>query len=663
LSLVEETIDIGGVSVRSIAVTAAVVGSGAAALNGAVHLMRIGVKDVVIVTERLGGGTSANAGSDKQTYYRLNPDGAYPDDATSMAKDLFSGMGMHGDIALVEAALSSREFYHLVELGVPFPHDRLGRYIGYRTDHDQRSRGTSAGPNTSITMYERLLNEARRLEVPILDNLEVIDLITVPDGDKKRICGLIALDRARLDESGFGLVLIEATYVIYGTGGPAALYKESVYPESQTGSTGIALKAGAAAQNLAESQFGIASTPFRWNLSGSYQQAIPRYFSVDKNGGDEREFLVECFPTPERLFEAQFLKGYQWPFDVRRIDDFGSSNIDLAVYVERKSKGRRVFLDYTKNPVYGDVEFSVDTAPEVVRDYLMKSDARGKTPVERLKMMNPPAYKLFKENGIDLEMEPVETAVCHQHVNGGLSGSVWWESNIKNLFPVGECCGTHGVYRPGGSALNSGQVGSLRAAQMIAERASAGDSRGGQALIEERTAEKLEHLKRLLASDKKIDPAAERRVIQERMSAVMGIVRNADDIGSALEENREMFVGHKSAGVERVGDIPAFLKNEDLLLTERAFLKSTLELLKTLEGSRGSFIVGQIDDVVDLYKKSAGRGIKVDIDKSHGDTIVEFVYDDNLDGQTRLAKARPIPSGEVWFEEVWREFREGKIYQ
>ena len=42
--------------------------------------------------------------------------------------------------------------------------------------------------------------------------------------------------------------------------------------------------------------------------------------------------------------------------------------------------------------------------------------------------------------------------------------------NIRHLFPVGEVNGSHGVYRPGGSALNAGQVGGLRAAEYIAHR-------------------------------------------------------------------------------------------------------------------------------------------------------------------------------------------------
>ena len=55
---------------------------------------------------------------------------------------------------------------------------------------------------------------------------------------------------------------------------------------------GIALEIGATANNLSESQFGLASTKFRWNVSGTYMQAIPRIFSTDASGSDERDFLA-----------------------------------------------------------------------------------------------------------------------------------------------------------------------------------------------------------------------------------------------------------------------------------------------------------------------------------------------------------------------------------
>jgi len=71
---------------------------------------------------------------------------------------------------------------------------------------------------------------------------------------------------------------------------------------------------------------------------------------------------------------------------------------------------------------------------------------------------------------LDITKEYLEIAVCAQHNNGGLYGNYWWESNLEHFFPVGEVNGSHGVYRPGGSALNSGQVGSTRAAQYITAR-------------------------------------------------------------------------------------------------------------------------------------------------------------------------------------------------
>ena len=82
--------------------------------------------------------------------------------------------------------------------------------------------------------------------------------------------------------------------------------------------------------------------------------------------------------------------------------------------------------------------------------------------------MNPPAIEIYAENGIDLRAEPLEIAVCAQHMNGGFAVDKWWQSNVAQTFVIGEMAGTHGVKRPGGSALNAGQVGAMRAAEYIA---------------------------------------------------------------------------------------------------------------------------------------------------------------------------------------------------
>ena len=120
------TIEISGVRFPLYSLNTLIIGSGAAALNAAVNLFEFGQKDIAVATERWGGGTSNNAGSDKQTYYKLSLSGDVTDSPLEMARDLFNGGCMHGDIALCEAQNSAQAFFHLVSLGVPFPHDRFG---------------------------------------------------------------------------------------------------------------------------------------------------------------------------------------------------------------------------------------------------------------------------------------------------------------------------------------------------------------------------------------------------------------------------------------------------------------------------------------------------------------------------------------------------------
>jgi aspartate oxidase len=177
-----------------------VIGSGAAGLNAAVQLCQYGVSDVLIVTEGLQMGTSINTGSDKQTYYKLSMCGAETDSPATMAETYFAGGSMHGDLALVEASLSARAFMHLVNLGVPFPRDRYGQFVGYKTDHDSRQRATSIGPYTSREMCRVLIRQVQRLGIPVRENRNVVELLMVRQGTDRRVVGAVAVrDDATLE--------------------------------------------------------------------------------------------------------------------------------------------------------------------------------------------------------------------------------------------------------------------------------------------------------------------------------------------------------------------------------------------------------------------------------------------------------------------------------
>jgi succinate dehydrogenase/fumarate reductase flavoprotein subunit len=646
-----------------------IVGSGAAGLNAAVCLHRFGQEDIAIATDFWGGGTSNNAGSDKQTYYKLALSGDAPDSPEEMARDLFQGGGMHGDIALCEAMHSAQAFYNLVSLGVPFPHDAYGAYIGYKTDHDPRGRATSAGPLTSHLMFEVLAREVQDKVIKVFDRHEIVSLLAVKKGVDKQVIGAIGIDRNNLDAENHGFVVFNTKNIVLATGGPAGIYKTSVYPESQVGSHGLAFEIGATGHNLTESQYGLASIKFRWNLSGTYQQVIPRYVSTDKDGQDEREFLNDYFPEMGKLATAIFLKGYQWPFDPRKVANYGSSLIDILVYRETVLKGKRVFLDYTRNPGgEGKLDdFGFDLLEKEAYEYLEKSGALIGTPIERLRKMNQPAIDLYKSHGIDLSKEYLEIAVCAQHNNGGLKGNIWWESNIKHLFPVGEVNGSHGVYRPGGSALNSGQVGSLRAALYISKRYD-GEPQKEKEFLDVANAQikaKLDFAEKIVNPGLKDDTLLRkaRNEIQERMSAYGAHIRDPKKIKEAIKEAWKLFRKMKAEmGIPYIKMIPQAFKNLDLCLTHILYLEAIGEYLEKEGQSRGSYLVLNPDGERPCMELGEEWKFLLNQEDSFvNKKILEISLVEEGTVQKKWVDIRPLPERESWFETIWNRYREDDI--
>lgn len=88
-------------------------------------------------------------------------------------------------------------------------------------------------------MTEALEKAVKEKEIRILDKMQVIKLLTF----EGRIKGVLCLDKKEKEEPSY--VLIWCENVILATGGPAGMYHDSVYPVSQTGSTGMAFEAGA----------------------------------------------------------------------------------------------------------------------------------------------------------------------------------------------------------------------------------------------------------------------------------------------------------------------------------------------------------------------------------------------------------------------------------
>lgn len=433
-----------------------IIGSGAAAYSAADWLYREGIENIAVVTESRLSGTSRNTGSDKQTYYKLSMDGIIPDSPYKMASDMFSGGSCDGEKMYIEAVNSRKCFLRLCDYGVGFPTDRYGCYPGYKTDHDNTLRATSVGPLTSKVMTEKLEKVVTENNgTPLLDNLLVTGILT----ENGNAYGVRVLNLINEKEEN-----IYAENIICATGAPACIYEDSVYPESQHGMTGVLIDAGVRMCNFTQWQYGMASVDFRWNVSGSFMQVVPRFVSTD-GSGNEYEFLTDYFDDINEAYSYVFLKGYQWPFSSDRADK--SSKIDLAVHNEMLL-GKKVFLDYTRNPV----GFSFDNLCDEAKNYILNADCLADTPIERLKKLNSKAIDVYLRQGIDLHTDLLRIAVCAQHNNGGVYTDSNFETDIKGLYVIGEAAGTFGLSRPGGSALNDTQVGGLMAAKHIRSKES-----------------------------------------------------------------------------------------------------------------------------------------------------------------------------------------------
>ena len=234
-------------------------------------------------------------------------------------------------------------------------------------------------------------------------------------------------------------------------------------------------------------------------------------------------------------------------------------------------------------------------------DYLDKAGATFGTPIERLAKMNQPAIDLYKEKGLDITKDYLEIALCAQHNNGGIAVDLWWQTSIRGLFAAGECAGTHGISRPGGSALNAGQVGSLRAAQYIAAHPNAP--------IEEEAFMKLIAEKSASSALLEVYPQIE--AARRKMSDCAAAVRNVDQIRALLKETCEQLKDAKEPHLR------------DVLLTQGA-------VLTAMEQPQAA--PSQVQEVV--YKNGAF--------------------------ECSLRDVRPLDLEEGFFENIWRGYRENK---
>jgi succinate dehydrogenase/fumarate reductase flavoprotein subunit len=390
---------------------------------------------------------------------------------------------------------------------------------------------------------------------------------------------------------------------------------------------------------------------------------MPYVFSLDHRGR-ESNFLANSYRTTRELASNIFRKGYQWPFHATRMLDFGSSLFDLAVFRETRA-GRKVFMDFNRNPlaVPGDADFALESLDADVRAYLQNSGALLEKPIDRLRKMNPLSIELYKRYKYDITQDPLEFAINNQHMNGGLAVNTWGETSLRGCYAIGEAAGTHGVTRPGGAALNAGQVFGTRCAEHIAaKRNDMSVFPPERDLIETG----LRDVLAVIRSDSPIRVEAIRSDVQRRMSDHAGIVCTAGDVQTSLTDasalNRE--IRQRGVAFDSAYEAARALQWRQMAIVSEAVLAALSFYVKRGGGSRGArTICSPNGDQVPLARTGPLEEFRFCSERveDRAEQILIRLEGDKFICSTRSVR-RHDRSQRPFFERDWPDFLTGAIF-
>ena len=137
---------------------------------------------------------------------------------------------------------------------------------------------------------------------------------------------------------------------------------------------------------------------------------------------------------------------------------------------------------------------------------------------------------------------------------------------------MGEAAGTHGVYRPGGSALNAGQAGSTCAARHIAHQSK--PKPAAEAVLAD--CREAIHGALALARDTLGKPSTAAKQMAEamaKMSCFGAAVRNTAEIRRLLRQVTETLARFtEETAIADASELPLLFRYRDMLITQQMVL-------------------------------------------------------------------------------------------
>jgi succinate dehydrogenase / fumarate reductase, flavoprotein subunit len=516
---------------RRLAVSALVVGTGAAGLRAAIELAERGVQVLCVGKRRADDAhTVLAAGGINAALGTMDPDDTWEQHA---ADTLREGYWLADPVAVeLLCREAPRAMDDLVRWGVRFAREPDGRLTQRFFGAHRWRRTCFAGDYTGREIQRVLVERASAVGVETRDDVYLTRLL-VHDGCVFGAYGFDLDDGSRL--------LIVADAVILAAGGHTRIWRRSSSrrDENTGDAMRLAAEAGCRLQDLELVQFHPTGMVFPEESAGTLvTEAVRGEGGILRNAYGER-----------------FMERY----DPERLELSTRDRVALANYTEI-AEGR--------GTEHGGVLLDVS---HLDRAHIL----------ERL----PRMYRQFVDLAmLDITTTPMEVApTAHYSMGGVRVDAASHATDVAGLFAVGECAaGVHGANRLGGNSLAEclvfGRVVGERAARWSAEV---------DVQVRDRVAidEACDEVDAMLArrGDEFARPL--QRALRDLMSAHCGVVRSEEGLQAGLAGLAE--IADRTRGLEIRPDIAGYadlahaFDLQGSLLAARATLESALERRET----------------------------------------------------------------------------------
>ncbi len=502
-----------------------IVGAGGAGLRAAIEAASSGLK-VGVVTKSLlgkahtvmaeGGVAAALANVDERDNWRVH----FSD---TMRGGQYLNNWRMAELHAREAPDRVRE---LEAWGALFDRTADGRILQRNFGGHRYPRLAHVGDRTGLEMIRTLQDHGIHTGIEVHMECTVLTLLT----DSGRIAGAFGFDRERGH-----FLLWPAKAVVLATGGIGRAYQITSNSWEYTGDGhALAYRAGAELLDMEFVQFHPTGMVWPPSVRGLLVTEGVRGEGGVLRNSEGRRFMFDDIPE---LYKAQTASSEDegWRYtqgdkEARRppellTRDHVARCINREVKAGRGSPHGGVFLDIAW-----------------IKQHLPDSAAH-------IRRKLPSMYHQFKQLAdIDITREPMEVGPTTHYMMGGVrvDGDSQM-SSVPGLFAAGEvAAGLHGANRLGGNSLSDLLVFGKRAGQFAAEFARAHSAPAvDRAQADAAAQAALEPFDRGAAGE---NPFQIQHELQERMQALVGIVRTESEMLHALE-----LLGAFSARAARAG--------------------------------------------------------------------------------------------------------------